>query len=675
MKSKTTEEERQPIAIDRQDVSVSISTDTILPAVEKETEIETGPTPTADDLILAANGHKPELRRQFNWLSALGLGFSITNSWVGYLSNFGQNMAYSGPRLVIVGLVLAFLAQSVITIGLAEIGSAFPSSGGQYHFCYLLAPKKSRRFAAYIVGWMSVIAWWVTTSSGISLCATTLAGIIHSFDPSFTATQWQIYLFFAATAVITIIPIFVASQKISMICQAALLLTVVGMALTLFVPVGTHTLVQPASFLASTQAGETGWRSGVAWMLGVCNGMYAFGGTDAALHISEEMANPGRRVPQIIMATLLMGLLTTLPLFIALLLFARDTNAIVEAPLPSFELIYQATGSRALSLFLITWILLIYISCIPSQWVTCGRMAWAFARDNGVPFPTYFSHISQRFHFPVRTTTAAFLFVLAYGLLYLASTTAFNSIITSAVLFLNITYTVPQGILLVNRLSAMYKTRTQDRNPNPTSTAHRILPCRYLNLGPLGVLCNIFSVTWIIVLGVFVSFPPKLPVSVGNANYTPPVVVGIFGVIVLFWGISGRRTFTGPVGVDWTIPTPVLTLGSALIRALAAPVLSYHRSIYSGTRPNPIPTPLTTGFSFIGRIAATGADATVLKPERLVYADSVVRARDDPDVSFLSGVFEEFSPPSKKLMRDVWNGGGRSFAGAREGAVGELFCA
>lgn len=38
-----------------------------------------------DDAILRANGHKSELRRQFSWLSALGLGFSITNSWAGYL--------------------------------------------------------------------------------------------------------------------------------------------------------------------------------------------------------------------------------------------------------------------------------------------------------------------------------------------------------------------------------------------------------------------------------------------------------------------------------------------------------------------------------------------------------------------------------------------------------------
>jgi hypothetical protein len=38
-----------------------------------------------DDAILRINGHDAVLERQFNWLSALGLGFSITNSWIGYL--------------------------------------------------------------------------------------------------------------------------------------------------------------------------------------------------------------------------------------------------------------------------------------------------------------------------------------------------------------------------------------------------------------------------------------------------------------------------------------------------------------------------------------------------------------------------------------------------------------
>lgn len=38
-----------------------------------------------DDAVLRANGHEAVMPRQFNWLSSLGLGFSITNSWIGYL--------------------------------------------------------------------------------------------------------------------------------------------------------------------------------------------------------------------------------------------------------------------------------------------------------------------------------------------------------------------------------------------------------------------------------------------------------------------------------------------------------------------------------------------------------------------------------------------------------------
>lgn len=43
------------------------------------------PKQDADAAVLAANGHEAVMRRSFSWLAALGLGFSITNSWVGYL--------------------------------------------------------------------------------------------------------------------------------------------------------------------------------------------------------------------------------------------------------------------------------------------------------------------------------------------------------------------------------------------------------------------------------------------------------------------------------------------------------------------------------------------------------------------------------------------------------------
>ena len=46
--------------------------------------------------------------------------------------------------------------------------------------------------------------------------------------------------------------------------------------------------------------------------------------------------------------------------------------------------------------------------------------------------------------------------------------------------------------------------------------------------------------------------PPNLPVSVGNMNYTSPILVGLFALIMVAWFTGGRKKFTGPqVSIDF----------------------------------------------------------------------------------------------------------------------------
>jgi threonine dehydrogenase-like Zn-dependent dehydrogenase len=102
-------------------------------------------------------------------------------------------------------------------------------------------------------------------------------------------------------------------------------------------------------------------------------------------------------------------------------------------------------------------------------------------------------------------------------------------------------------------------------------------------------------------------------------------------------------------------PSPSQTPGSVVIRILVANVVSYAREIYDGTRPYTFPLPLVIGSSAIGRIAATGRDATLLTPGQLVFFDITIRGRDDPAHSvFLSGVVDGFTAGSKKLMAGEW---------------------
>ncbi|KAL8710611.1 MAG: hypothetical protein Q9220_004835 [cf. Caloplaca sp. 1 TL-2023] len=457
-----------------------------------------------DDANLRAQGHEAALQRSFTPLAALGLGFGILQSWVGYQSNFRQNLIYGGPQNVVFGLLVATAVQWVITLGLSEIASAFPSAGGQYHFTYILAPTKHKKFAAFVVGWMTLLGWWVVTCSGLSLCAVSVAGLVNFWHPDFQAEPWQIYLIYLASIFITSAPLFMYPRSIPKFTQATLFISVSGFFVIFCMLLGLKKHTQPGTFITQSGLGTSGWSTGTAWLR-----RYAYAGIDGAIHIAEEIPRPGKNIPQAMNLTVAIGFMTAFPFTLALMFGMTDIDAVLGSNLPNAEIFYQITRSKV---------------ALTSQWVTAGRMTWAFARDRGIPYSEFFSHVSPSLDFPVRATILSISFCCLYGLLYLASTTAFNSI--------SITYAVPQGILI-----------TRGRS--------KCLPTRHLNLGLVGYICNILSPLLITVIGIFICFPPQLPVTVANMNYTPVILVGLFLVVLGLWYTRGSK-FVGP-RIDWEL--------------------------------------------------------------------------------------------------------------------------
>lgn len=505
-------------------------------SMENAEHIEFAPAEPPQDLksnaILLAQGHKAAMRRSFSPFAALGLGFSITNSWVGYLSCFGQNLAYAGPNSVVFGLLVAAAIQWTITLGLSEISSCFPSSGGQYHFVFILAPKGSRKFAAFVVGWMNILGWYVALCSGVSVVVASVSGLIAFWDESFQATQWQLYLIYLAVTFLSVLPLFLGPRLIPRIVEISLGFSVTGLIIIFSLVLALKEQSQPLSYIITPGPTGSGWGLGLAWLLGITNSMYAFSATDAVIHIAEEMKDPERRPPQAINLTMAIGLITALPLLLVMMLSMADIDAVISSKLPYAELFRQITDSRSITTLIMCWVSITLYTAVIGQWVTCGRLAWAFARDGGLPYSLFFSHVSERFQFPVRTTLLALVFCSIYGLLYLVSTTAFNSIITSAVLYLNITYAIPQGLVAVRGRKS-------------------VLPDHPFDLGTMGYACNFLSPILVTVVGVLICFPPELPVTHENINYTPVVFIVLSLVILGFWFTMGHR-FVGP-NIDWDV--------------------------------------------------------------------------------------------------------------------------
>lgn len=107
-------------------------------------------------------------------------------------------------------------------------------------------------------------------------------------------------------------------------------------------------------------------------------------------------------------------------------------------------------------------------------------------------------------------------------------------------------------------------------------------------------------------------------------------------------------------------PLPKTVPGTALLRVLATPVLSYSSEVFQqgNLRNYPYPKPLVPGpSSCIARVAAVPGDAVKLKPRDLVWVDATVIARDDPEAVVLQGLFDGFNDASRALMKNAFRDG------------------
>lgn len=240
------------------------------------------------------------------------------------------------------------------------------------------------------------------------------------------------------------------------------------------------------------------------------------------------MPNPGKGVPRAMYLTMIIGMTTAFLWMLAFTFSSSDLEEVSLSYLPILTVYYQALGSQGGATFFAFWLLFIYYGATITCFVTAGRLTWAFARDNGLPFSKTFAKTHPTLQVPANATMATGIFCILYGLIYIGSTTAFNSFISLAILGLNVTYVIPQAIVVI---------RGRDK----------VLPKRQFDLGPVfGPFCNIFSSLWIMLFSVLFCFPVFLPVTAQNMNYLSVVAVGVCLFILALWWCGKRKTFTGP---------------------------------------------------------------------------------------------------------------------------------
>lgn len=252
-------------ASDSEKKAIAVSSDTA--------SVQTGSQLNVDDARLAEHGYKPELRRHFTIWSLLGVGFGLTNSWFGISASLVAGISSGGPLLIVYGIIVVACMSTCIGISLSELTSAFPeNSGGQYYWTFQLAPKKYKRFWAYMCGSYAWFGAIFTSASTTLSVATALVGmyVLGTGDPNREAKTWEVFVCFEILNAFLII-FNIWDKPLPHISQAALWTSISSFAIiTITVLSCSRGHFQSASFVFKQFNNATGWDSkAIAFIIGL----------------------------------------------------------------------------------------------------------------------------------------------------------------------------------------------------------------------------------------------------------------------------------------------------------------------------------------------------------------------------------------------------------------------
>ena len=111
-----------------------------------------------DEGTLAEQGYKQELNRDWSVLHNFGVSFSIISVITGITTLFEYGLTTGGPGVMSIGWIVVSFFTLFVGLGMAEITSAHPTSGGPYFWAAMLAPNdRLAAFFSWITGWFNFV--------------------------------------------------------------------------------------------------------------------------------------------------------------------------------------------------------------------------------------------------------------------------------------------------------------------------------------------------------------------------------------------------------------------------------------------------------------------------------------------------------------------------------------
>ncbi|CAF2925168.1 unnamed protein product [Rotaria sp. Silwood2] len=405
------------------------------------------------DAQLAAMGYKAELPRSLSFFSVLGLSFAIIAVPFGESVTLSIGLTNGGPVTILYGWIFVTIISIFIAASLAEICSAYPTSGGVYYWSAILANKQWASITSWTTGWLGIVGNWTVSTSICFSGGQLISSAIGLWNETYVPAAWHVVLMYWAVLFVVLLTNIFASKHLHFINTVCVYWTAASV---LIILVSVLTMAKggrrsAAYVFTEFDATRAGWFPGWAFFVGLLQSAYTLTGYGMVAAMCEEVENPEREVPKAMVLSVVAAGITGVVYLIPILFVMPDVDKLLAVPSnqPIGCLFMVATGSAGGGFGLLLLILGIQFFAGVGSLTVTSRCLYAFSRDGAVPGSRIWAKINKRYDIPLHALLFSTLIQGLLGLIYLGSSAAFNAFTGVATICLSASYASPIAILLL----------------------------------------------------------------------------------------------------------------------------------------------------------------------------------------------------------------------------------
>ena len=496
-------------------------------------------TASADETRLHELGYAQELHRGMGWFSNFAVSFTIISILTGGVTTFYLGMFAGGPRVIIWGWLLVGGMCCLVGAAMAEVCSSYPTAGGLYYWSAKLAPEGKAPIWSWFTGWFNLLGQVAVTAS-IDFGLATFFSFFLSLETSFTATPKKLFLIYTVILALHGLINTLGVNVVAMINNISVWWHLIGVVVVvgvLFIAPDHHLSISD-TFTKYNNGLGWGFSGNVVWvaLVGMMLAQYTITGFDASAHMTEETHDAAVSGPRGIMTSIWVSVIAGFILMVGLVYaipYAVGSDAYNTAGnggAAAAGLIWLDSIGRHGAEFLMLVVLVAQFFCGAASVTANSRMIYAFSRDGAIPGSKLWHRINPRTRTPTNAIWFAVIgaFILGLPSLYTHKgvAVAFFAIVSVAVVGLYISYVIP---VLLRRM------RGSDFTPGPW------------HLGNKSGIIGWLAIIWVVIICVPLLGPQFSPITVNTFNFAPFAVLAVIGFAGIYWMVSAKNWFKGPI--------------------------------------------------------------------------------------------------------------------------------